>query len=83
MMDIFQAAANGSVRWLETAATLQDARARVQVFRAPQPSEYLIFDQKTGRKIVVRLDGMVAPQQLNDPRAAAPQSVIQENPNGK
>ena len=83
LFDIFQAAANGSLRWPETAATLQDARARVQALRAPQPSEYLIFHQKTGRHFVVRPDAMVASQQLNGPRAVAPQSVLQENPNGK
>jgi hypothetical protein len=73
--DIFQTATDGSVRWLETAATLQDATARVQVFGMLQLSEYLILDQKTGRKFVIKLDGMAAPRPLSDPRAIASQAV--------
>ena len=73
--DIFQTATDGNVRWLESAATLQGATARIQAWRTPQPSEYLILDQKTGRKIVVKPDGVAAQLQSNDPRAIASQSV--------
>jgi hypothetical protein len=81
--DIFQTATDGTVRWLEAAATLQDATVRVQILARPQPSEYLIFNQKTGRKFVIKLDGMDALSQLDPPWAIASQSVAQENQNGQ
>jgi hypothetical protein len=42
-----------------------------------------MFDQKTGRTFVIKLDGMGALPQLNQPGAIAPQSVAQENQNGQ
>ena len=81
--DIFQTATDGNARWLESAATLRGATAGVQAWGTPQPSEYLILDQKTGRQFVVKPDGMAAQLRLNDPRAITSQSVTKENRNGE
>jgi hypothetical protein len=81
--DIFQAGTDGSVCWLGTAATLQDAAARVQALETSQPREYVIFNQRTGREFVIKLDSMAALSRLNHPGAIAPQSAAQETQNGE
>jgi hypothetical protein len=54
-LDIFSLDSHG-VLWLESAATLEDARARIQELGA-QSAEYLVIDQKTGKKYIFKLDG--------------------------
>ena len=54
--DIFQAEIRGTVRWLEAAATLEDAKARVQELAARSSGEFLIYNQETGDKLAIRLD---------------------------
>jgi hypothetical protein len=49
--DIFRLEIAGP-RWLESAATLADAKARVQELAVRSHAEYLLFDQKTGSKLV-------------------------------
>ena len=56
--DIFRTETNGGVLWIESAATLQDARARVQELGMRSPGEYLLLNQETGNKLVIRLDGV-------------------------
>jgi hypothetical protein len=58
LFDIFRTETNGGVLWIESAATLQDARARVQELGMRSPGEYLLLNQETGNKLVVRLDGV-------------------------
>jgi hypothetical protein len=53
--DIFKVETTGS-RWIEAAATLEDAKACVQRLGALSPGEYLIMSQKTGNKLVIKLD---------------------------
>ncbi len=52
-IDIFQMDSAG-VRWLEAAPNLEHAKARVKEFAANSPGEYVVLDQKTGNKIVIR-----------------------------
>jgi hypothetical protein len=52
-IDIFQMETAG-VRWLESAPNLDHAKARVKEFAANSPGEYVVLDQKTGNKIVIR-----------------------------
>jgi len=51
--DIFLAESNGSVCWIGSAETLADAKARIQ---ANSPGEYLVVNQQTGNRIVLKLD---------------------------
>ncbi len=53
-IDIFQMDSAG-VRWLEAAPNLEHAKARVKEFAANSPGEYVVLDQKTGNKIVIRI----------------------------
>ena len=52
-IDIFQMETAG-VRWLESAPSLEHAKARVKEFAANSPGEYVVLDQKTGNQIVIR-----------------------------
>lgn len=54
-IDIFQMDSAG-VRWLESAPNLEHAKARVKEFAANSPGEYVVLDQKTGNKVVIRSD---------------------------
>ncbi|MGB9447312.1 MAG: hypothetical protein WBR26_20105 [Candidatus Acidiferrum sp.] len=52
--DIFRLDNDGRVIWLEPVMTLSDAQTRVQQLGAPGPGNYIIFNQKTTDKIVLR-----------------------------
>jgi hypothetical protein len=54
--DIFQTEPGGSLRWLEAAETLEDAKTRAQELALRAPGEYVILDLKTGNKIVIKSD---------------------------
>jgi hypothetical protein len=53
MLDVFRME-NGGVLWLESAATIESAKARVQELHSP--GQYLVVDQKTGDKHIITLD---------------------------
>jgi hypothetical protein len=55
-LDIFSLDSHG-VLWLESAATLEEAKARVQELGVQSRGEYLVMDLKTGRKYVFKLNG--------------------------
>jgi CheY-like chemotaxis protein len=55
--DIFRVGADRSVVWLEAAADLEIAQARVKVLAPLAPGEYLIFSQKTGHQISIKASG--------------------------
>jgi hypothetical protein len=50
--DIFQVEESG-VLWLGSAATVEDAKEQVRQFAARAPGKYLLFDQKTGTKLLL------------------------------
>ena len=45
---------NGGVRWMESAADLERAKARVKVLAASSPGEYIILNQNTGERISIK-----------------------------
>src|SRR5260370_13940233 len=51
--DIFKVESIGP-RWMEPAADLERAKARVKVLAASSPGEYIIVSQQTGEKISIR-----------------------------
>jgi hypothetical protein len=55
--DIFENEKTGTVVWLGSAATIEEARARVGQFSARSCADYLILNQKTGNKVVIKFDG--------------------------
>ncbi|HEY1470977.1 MAG TPA: hypothetical protein VGF61_18200 [Candidatus Acidoferrum sp.] len=52
--DIFQVE-DGGVLWLGSADTIEDAKEQVRQMAARAPGKYLLFDQKTGTKLVIEL----------------------------
>jgi hypothetical protein len=70
--DIFRLETGGGVLWLGSAESLQNAKARVQEFGARPAVDYLILNQETGAKLIVRLDdadgctGLTRSQQNED-----------------
>jgi hypothetical protein len=56
--DIFRTETNGSVLWMGSAATAEDAKARVRELATRFPGDYFLLDQKTGNRLVIRLDGL-------------------------
>jgi hypothetical protein len=47
----------GSLIWCGTAATLEEAQAKVRDLAASEKTEYVIFSQKTGNRLVIQPDG--------------------------
>jgi hypothetical protein len=58
LFDIFRTETNSGVLCIESAATLEDAKAGVQELGMRSPGEYLLLNQETGNKLVTRLDGV-------------------------
>ena len=51
--DIFKVE-GAELRWMEAAADLERAKARVTLLSASSPGEYLILNQKTGQRISIK-----------------------------
>jgi len=56
LFDIFRIEADG-VRWLECAANLEEAKARVQQIAAAMAGEFIVVNQLTGIRIFLKFDG--------------------------
>jgi hypothetical protein len=61
--DIFQLEDSG-VLWIGSAATVEDAKEHLRQIAARAPGKYLLFDQKTGTKLVIELPGSGGDMQL-------------------
>jgi hypothetical protein len=59
-LDIFRTEPSGQVLWRGTAATLEEARARIQELSVSSPGDYLILNPNTGDKIILKFDGKVS-----------------------
>jgi hypothetical protein len=82
--DIFLTEAGGSLRWLEAAETLEDAKARVQELALCSPGEYVLLDQRTGNKIVIESDavgGAPGANRLRFPVWEQPYQEARKEPN--
>jgi len=55
--DIFEVERGGGLLWRGSAATLDEAQARVREFGKSSPGEYIIKSIRTGNKMVVKSDG--------------------------
>ena len=73
-VDIFRVESDG-VRWLQSAATLECARVRVEELAMDWPGEYIVLDQTTGNKHVIKLAGM---QELSQKNPRMPEEVGQK-----
>ena len=52
-IDIFRIDGDGP-RWLQAAASLDEARAHISRLAVGAPGEYLVMNQVTGRKVVIQ-----------------------------
>ena len=52
--EVFQSETDGNVLWRGTAATLEDAKARIRELAAEDPGEFIIMSRRTGHKLIVR-----------------------------
>jgi len=57
--DIFRTDIAG-LCWLEAAATIEGAKARVQDLAARSPGEYFVVSQITGNELMIKLDSASA-----------------------
>jgi hypothetical protein len=53
--DIFKIDLIGDVLWRDAAESLGAARVSIEKLATSSPGEYLIFDQKTGQRVLVTL----------------------------
>jgi hypothetical protein len=58
-LDIFRVERQG-VLWMESVATLEDAKARIQQLAARESGEYVVLNHLTGDKIVFNTDRVFA-----------------------
>jgi hypothetical protein len=58
-LDIFRVERQG-VLWMESAATLEDAKARIQQVAARESGTYLVLNQVTGDRFVFNPGGVLA-----------------------
>jgi hypothetical protein len=54
-LDIFRVDTLG-VRWLDSASTVEDAQLRIQQLGGKTPGEYLVLNQLTGNRLVIKTD---------------------------
>jgi hypothetical protein len=55
--DIFRMGHEGEVIWVETAATLKDARERVQTYASLSPAVYFVLGQPSGDLEIIEFAG--------------------------
>ena len=52
--DIFENEKSGTVLWLGSAISIEDAKVRIQRYAASRSGEYLVLNQLTGNKHIVK-----------------------------
>ena len=52
--DIFEKEKSGTVLWLGSAISIEDAEVRIQRYAASGSGEYLVLNQLTGNKHIVK-----------------------------
>ncbi len=55
-LDIFHLEKDGTVIWRGTAETFDEAKLRVKNLATLSPGDYVILNQMTGKKTLIRLD---------------------------
>ena len=63
--DIFQLEADGSVRWLRAEGTLESAKAFLQERAECLSCEYMILDQRTGSKFLIKLEELAGAAEMD------------------
>jgi hypothetical protein len=56
--DLFMIETSGSFRWVAATSTIEDAKTRVQELAVKTPGEFILLDQRTGNKMVLKPEAM-------------------------
>ena len=57
-IDIFRIDGDGP-RWIQAAASLEEARARINKLASASPGDYLVMNQITGSKVVIKVSAEI------------------------
>ena len=60
LFDILKMEKDGSLRWCETADTLEGARSRAKVLTESAQAHYVIVNHQTGHKVIVGRSGPIS-----------------------
>lgn len=63
--DIFEVEPGGGVMWRGSAAAFEEAKAFVEKLGTSRRGDYIIFSLKTGKKVVIKLDGSTMEQEAS------------------
>jgi hypothetical protein len=74
--DIFRAEPDGDMLWRGAAATLDDAKRRVQEFARSWPADYMIINLQNGLKLTIAKDGLT---RAGSPTDGTPQTQLESD----
>jgi len=63
--DIFHKESDGGLLWREAVETMEHVEKRVRELMTKSPGEYLIVNQQTGQRFVIKPDGSLVRQEHN------------------
>jgi len=55
-LEIYKMDHSGDVRWLEPASDLKAARTRLKILGRVLPGRYVLFSQKTGKRLIFQVN---------------------------
>lgn len=64
--DIFKKESQGEYCWIEAAMDLEAAKKRVRALGSTAPGEYMVLDQRTGNRIVIKAARPDGPIRISD-----------------
>lgn len=67
---IFKMDHTGDVRWLEPASNVESAKTRIGGLGRVMPGKYVLFSQKSGKRMIFLVNEEGTVQQLADPEVA-------------
>jgi hypothetical protein len=54
--DIFRTTKDGQLLWCGTAASLDEAKTKVEGLMRAEKTDYVVFSQKTGNRLVIQAE---------------------------
>jgi hypothetical protein len=73
-IDIFRIDGDGP-RWIQAAASLEEARAHINKLAGASPGDYLVMNQITGSKVVIKVNSETDASTVA-PSAIAPTDIL-------
>jgi hypothetical protein len=60
-LDIFRVASDGQLIWIAPAENVESAQRRIKILMSVHPGDYVIYNQETGHKTLVRAENPAEP----------------------